>query len=181
MYEKRLETKSLYKGMFLNFVEDKVELDDEHTSLATRQYIVHPGGVCVVPVLENKKIVLVEQYRTPVDKVVIEIPAGKIDPGEHDTLATAKRELREETGYTASKWTKMADLLPCPGYSTETLYLYLAQDLLEGKQDLDEGEIVETLIVDFKEAFEMIAQGKIDDSKTINGIYMAAQILSNLN
>ncbi len=176
MLEKKLETKSLHKGKFLDFIEDKVELDDAAKTKAIRQYMVHPGGVCVVPILDDNKIVLVEQYRTPVGKVVIEIPAGKIDPGEQDTLLTAQRELREETGYTANTWTKMAELLPCPGYSTEILHLYLAQDLIAGKQDLDEGEIVSTLVLDLDQALAMIQEGKIDDSKTINGILLARSL-----
>jgi ADP-ribose pyrophosphatase len=176
--EKTLSSKLLYKGKFLDFVEHQVEIDVQPPQIASRQFFIHPGGVCVLPILDDNKFVLVKQYRKAIDQILIEIPAGKIDPGETDTLETAKRELLEETGYRANTWINMGELIPCPGYCTEKLYLYFAKDLVPGEQDLDEGEFVEPLIIDCDTAVDMIYDGQIRDSKTVNAIFMSTKYLS---
>jgi ADP-ribose pyrophosphatase len=171
--EKSISSKILYEGKFLCFKEDQVRILTEPPIESLRQYLVHPGGVCVVPILDNRKIVLIKQFRMPVNELLLEIPAGKIDPGETDNLETAKRELKEETGYTAKTWLDLGYTLPCPGYSTERLYIYLAKDLEPGVQNLDHGEVIENHIISIDEAIQKIRTGEIIDSKTIVGIHLA--------
>lgn len=173
MIEKSISSKTLYQGKFLCFKEDHVEIQVEPPIRSLRQYLVHPGGVCVVPILDDKKIVLIKQFRMPVNDLLLEIPAGKIDHGETDNLLTAKRELQEETGYTAKTWIDLGYTLPCPGYSTEKLYIYLAKDLMPGAQNLDHGEVIENYIIGIDDALQKIKSGEIKDSKTIVGIYLA--------
>ena len=173
MIEKSISSKTLYQGKFLCFKEDHVEIQVEPPIRSLRQYLVHPGGVCVVPILDDKKIVLIKQYRMPVSDLLLEIPAGKIDPGETDNLETAKRELKEETGFTARTWIDLGYTLPCPGYSTEKLYIYLAKNLEPGVQNLDHGEVIENHIITIDEAIQKIRTGEIIDSKTIVGIHLA--------
>ena len=177
MIEKSISSKTLYQGKFLSFKEDQVEIQIEPPIISLRQYLVHPGGVCVVPLLEDKKIVLIKQFRMPVNDLLLEIPAGKIDPGETDNLLTAKRELQEETGYTAKTWIDLGYTLPCPGYSTEKLYVYLAKDLQPGSQNLDHGEVIENYIISIDEALQKITTGEIIDSKTIVGIHLAMKYI----
>ncbi len=173
MIEKSISSKILYEGKFLCFKEDQVRILTKPPIESLRQYLVHPGGVCVVPILDNRKIVLIKQFRMPVNELLLEIPAGKIDPGETDNLETAKRELKEETGYTAKTWLDLGYTLPCPGYSTERLYIYLAKDLEPGVQNLDHGEVIENHIISIDEAIQKIRTGEIIDSKTIVGIHLA--------
>ncbi len=177
MIEKTISSKLLLKGKFLDFIEDIIEIENHDGKHYTRQYLVHPGGVCVVPILDDKRIVLVKQFRKPLEKTILEIPAGKIDPGEPETLETARRELREETGFTAENWKYLGEIYPCPGYSTEILYIYVATGLKAGDQDLDEGEVVETEILSLPEITEKINSGEIKDSKTISAVFMALEYL----
>lgn len=172
MIEKRLDTKLLYKGKFLDFVEDHIEIQGSSPLKAIRQYFVHPGGVCVVPVLDDGTVILVEQFRTPIGKVIYEIPAGKMDQGE-DTLVTAQRELREETGYSAKTWIDLGHTHTCPGYSTEALHMYLAKGLIEGNQDLDHGEVVEVSKMKLEDLIAKIHDGSITDAKTIVALFLA--------
>lgn len=178
MIEKTISSKLLLKGKFLDFIEDTIEIENHDGKHYTRQYVVHPGGVCVVPILDDKRIVLVKQFRKPLEKTILEIPAGKIDSHEPDTLDTAQRELREETGYTAENWKYLGEIYPCPGYSTEILHIYVATGLTAGKQDLDEGEVVETEILSLPEITEKINSGEIKDSKTISAVFMALEYLA---
>ncbi len=171
MLEKPTSHKSLYKGYFLEFVEDEVIIDTVPPIEARRQYFVHPGGVCIVPVLANGNVVMVKQYRTPVAQVLYEFPAGKIDKNE-DPFDTAKRELAEETGYRSENWTELGGLLPCPGYCTEVLHMYIARDLVAGVQNLDHGEIVELVEISVAEATRMVMTGEIRDAKTVAGLFM---------
>ncbi len=179
MIEKITSTRILYKGKFLDFIEDAVEIESEPIIQATRQYFIHPGGVCVVPILDDGSIILVEQFRIPLGKLIYEIPAGKRDIGE-EPFMTAKRELQEETGYTATQWTDLGHIYPCPGYSTEILYMYLAQGLVPGIQNLDHGELVNVVKMPIVKAIDMIHQGSIPDAKTISGIFLASKYL-NIN
>ena len=177
MHEKTISSKLLYQGKFLEFKEDKIEIDTEPKIEGFRQYLVHPGGVCIIPVLDNGDIILEKQFRKPLEKIILEIPAGKIDPGETDTLETAKRELQEETGYTAETWIDLGLIYPCPGYSTEVLQLYLAKDLKAGKQNLDYGELIELETLSLEEIEKKIHNGEIRDGKTITGIFLAKKYL----
>lgn len=172
MKEKTLNTKILHDGKFLKFVHHDIEIESDPPIKAIRQFVLHPGGVCVVPVTNEGKIVLVKQYRKPVEEYLLEIPAGKIDPGE-DTLITAQRELQEETGYQAEEWEKLGEIFPCPGYSDETLHLYLAKKLSPGDQNLDFGEFVTCHELSLKEIRKLILENKIQDAKTISAVFLA--------
>lgn len=169
MLEKRLSQKLLHNGYFLKFVEDDIEIDTKPPISGKRQYLIHPGGVCIVPVLDNGELVMIKQFRTPVEEVIYEFPAGKIDHGE-DPFETAKRELKEETGYTATEWIDCGATYPCPGYSTEKLYLYIAKGLSPGETNLDHGEVIDTFKISREEALEKAKNGEIKDGKTLNGL-----------
>ena len=171
MLEKVSSHRSLYKGRFLDFVEDEVIIDTQPPIEARRQYFVHPGGVCIIPVLANGNLVMVKQYRTPVAQILYEFPAGKMDKGE-DPFDTAKRELAEETGYRSENWTKLGGILPCPGYCTEVLEMYIARDLIPGLQNLDHGELVELVEISVADATRMVMTGELRDAKTIAGLFM---------
>ena len=177
MKEITTDVKVLYDGTFLRFVHHEIEIEVDPPMKASRQFVLHPGGVCVIPVTNEGKIVLVEQYRKPIEQMLLEIPAGKIDPGE-DTLTTAKRELEEETGYTANDWQKLGEIVPAPGYSDEILYLYLAKDLKSGAQNLDHGEFVNCKEFSFDEIEKLIYENKLQDAKTISAIFLAKKSLS---
>lgn len=176
MLEKRLDRKVLYKGVFWDFVEDQIEIEDSDPPIRSiRQYLIHNGGVCIVPVLDDGRVIMVKQFRTPVGKVLYEFPAGKVDKGE-EPFTTAKRELTEETGYTASEWTDMGETYPCPGYSSESLYFYIAKGLTDtGEQNLDYSEVVDPVIFTMEEALEKVRNGEIRDGKTINGLFFLVQ------
>ena len=160
----------------MNFVEDEVLIESPQGEIkGRRQYFTHPGGVTVIPVIEDpqtkeKSLVLIRQFRTPLGKVIYEFPAGKRDPGEQP-LATAKRELREETGYIADIWIDAGCIYPSPGYCTEILYMFIAKGLHAGESSPDEGEIIETEIMSLDQAINKIMIGEIRDSKTINGVF----------
>lgn len=176
MIEKTIDSRVLHKGLFLDFVEHDIEIENTEPLIKSkRQFFLHPGGVCVVPILDNDKIVLVRQFRKAVEKTLLEIPAGKIDPGETENIATAKRELREETGYTAKTWVDLGEIVACPGYCSEILYMFLAKDLIPGEQDLDHGEVVEKVILPIQEAKEMVFKGEITDAKTISALLLCEQ------
>ena len=170
MIEKQLSSKILHKGRFLDFIEDQVEIENSGGIVAPRQYFSHPGGVCIIPILDKDYIVMVRQFRTPVGEVIYEFPAGKRDKGEAP-LETAVRELKEETGFTAKTWLDRGFIYPSPGYCTEKLYLYQAEDLASGTDNPDEGEILEIEIMKIAKAFEMVSTGHIRDAKTICGLF----------
>ncbi len=175
MIEKQLSHKSLYKGYFLEFVEDEVEIESQPPIKSRRQYFIHPGGVCIVPVLANGNLIMLKQFRTPLGKIIYEFPAGKIDKGENP-MATAKRELAEETGYQSENWTDLGGLYPCPGYCTETLYMYIARNLIPGRQNLDHGELVEVFEISVADATRMVMTGEIRDAKTVAGLMFLANL-----
>lgn len=171
MIERTIYSRILYKGRFLDFMEDRVEIEVEPPMQASRQYFIHPGGVCVVPIIDDQ-IALIKQFRSPVGEIIYEIPAGKLD-GKEEPLAAAKRELLEETGYRSESWIDLGFIYPCPGYSTERLYIYLALDLIAGEQQLDHGEFVELDLMPLEQAQQLIYQGQIPDAKTIAALYLA--------
>jgi len=170
MIERQLSQQTLHQGYFLTFVEDHIEIEVEPPIQSRRQYFVHPGGVCIVPVLDDGRVVMVEQFRTPVGKIIYEFPAGKQDTGEAP-LKTAQRELQEETGYIASEWTELGGIYPSPGYCTETLHMFLARGLSEDEKNPDHGEILENKYFTIEEAISKVMNGEIKDSKTIAGLF----------
>ncbi|WP_053957369.1 NUDIX domain-containing protein [Inediibacterium massiliense] len=165
--EETIKTDMIYKGKIINLRVDTVKLPDEKSG--TREIIEHPGASCIVPITENKKIIMVKQFRKPIEEILIEIPAGKLDEGE-DPYDCAIRELKEETGYTAQNVEYLFSFYTSAGFSNEMIYLYVAKDLILGEANPDEGEYIEVEEYSIEELLEMIYNGQIKDSKTIMGI-----------
>ncbi len=172
--EKMLESKVLFKGRLLDIYRDLVRLPDGTTS--TREYTLHPGAVAIVPILPDGKIMLIRQFRYPTGKVLVEIPAGKLDPGE-DYLVTAGREMEEEIGYKAGKFTLLGEIDPCVGYSNEHMWICLAENLTEIENNLDHDEFIELFPVSLEEAVHMATDGSITDVKTIIGLLWTERFL----
>lgn len=174
--EKQISTELLFDGTVLHVYKDDVQLPDGGT--AVRELIKHIGAVCVIPVTDDGRVVLERQYRYPISRVVIEIPAGKLDYADEDRLEAAKRELHEETGLTADKWTDIGLYYPAPAYSDEKITMYLAQGLHKGKQDLDEDEFLEVFTMPLTELVEKVLSGEISDGKTQIAALKAAALLA---
>jgi ADP-ribose pyrophosphatase len=173
--EHKLERELVFQGRMLKVHRDTVRLPDGNT--ATREHIYHPGAVAILPVLDSGDIVMERQYRYPLGRDFIELPAGKMEPGEAP-LATAKRELREETGYSATHWEFMASIHVAIAYSNERIDLYLARNLTLGKTGLDDEEFLEILTVPPEQAFQWLREGRISDSKTMVGLLMYEKMLA---
>lgn len=166
--EKTIRRETIFSGRVVKLYVDEVRLPNGKTS--TREIIDHPGAVAVIAITDEDKIVLVEQFRKPLEKTLVEIPAGKLEPGE-DPEACAKRELEEETGYTCENLKQIASFYTSPGFANELMYLYLAEDLTRTKElQLDEDEFVEVVEVSFQEAQQLIKDQKIHDAKTMYAI-----------
>jgi len=166
LIEKRLGGRTLLSGGFLEVHKDEVSLPDG--SRATREYIRHGGAVAVVPLLDDgpdPRLVLVRQYRYPTGKVLLEIPAGKLDVGETQ-LACAQRELREETGYVAREWAFGGEIHNAAAYSSESIWIWLARDLVPGPARPDSGEFVETVTMTLGELAAVHDRGELPDVKT---------------
>ena len=173
--ESQIEGTQVFRGKLLDVRLDRVRLPDGHE--ATREYVVHQGAAVVIPVLDNGELVFERQFRYPLGKVLIEFPAGKIDPGE-DVFTTAKRELLEETGYSASEWRHLGVMYPCVGYSNERIEVFLAQGLTQDKgPQLDHGEFLELLSLGLDEALYAVRSGEISDAKTVTSLFWAEKVL----
>jgi ADP-ribose pyrophosphatase len=170
-----IDSEVLSQGSLLTVKRDKVQLANGNTS--HREYVMHPGAVVIVPILANGNILLERQFRYPLHQVFIELPAGKIDPDE-DILNTGKRELLEETGYSAMDWVKLGVQHPCIGYSNEVIHIYLAQNLSAGKDQRDEDELLEVFDLSLDRCLLMIVQGEITDSKTVVALFLAEKYLN---
>ncbi|MBR4632008.1 MAG: NUDIX hydrolase [Elusimicrobia bacterium] len=172
--EKVFKKNRIYTGKAINFCKDEVVLPNKNK--AVREYIDHPGAVAVVPFINKTDIIMVKQYRYPVDKITYEIPAGKLDKKE-SLLKCAKRELKEETGFETKNIKKLISFYPSTAFSNEELIIYIAKDLVSGKQNPDDDEFIENTIIPFKKALRMIKQGKIKDAKTVIALlYVASKI-----
>lgn len=178
LIERCLSSSTLVEGKMLKANHDEISLPDG--SAAFREYVLHPGAVLIVPLLPNGNLVFERQFRYPLGQVFIELPAGKIDLDE-DVLVTGKRELLEETGYTATKWMHLGVQHPCIGYSNEVIHMYLATDLTAGERALDEGEFLEVIELPFDECLEMVLRGEITDSKTITALFLTEKYLAKLH
>jgi ADP-ribose pyrophosphatase len=165
--EHRLGGQTLLSGGFIEVCRDEVRLPDGKT--ATREFIRHPGAVAVIPILDDGRCVLVRQYRYPIQKVLLEWPAGKLDAGE-STLACAMRELKEETGYSASEWAYGGEIHNAAAYSDESIWLWFARGLVVGERQLDEGEFVETVLMDPDQLDGVNLRGELPDVKTQIGL-----------
>lgn len=163
----------VYAGNFLQVRRDTVSLPDGKPT--TREYFRHPGAVVILPVFDDGRVLLERQFRYPSDKVFIEFPAGKLDKGE-DPLLCAQRELREETGYTATDWQFICTIHNAIAYSVEHLDLYLARGLIEGDRDLDEGEFLDIFTTSFDDLMEWVRSGKVTDVKTMIGAFWLDKI-----
>ena len=171
--EKVLSQEMIYEGKIINLRKDKVTVKN---GTSTREVIEHNGGAVLAAITDEGKMVMIRQYRRPADKVMFEVPAGKIDPGE-DPMVTAGRELKEETGYTAKDIRYLTRFYTSVGYSEEVLYLYLCRDLEPGETDFDENEALDIEEWDIQELHEMVMRGEIDDAKTLIAIEFAYNIV----
>ncbi len=174
LQETALTSKLVYEGIFIKVRKDTVRLPDGQESI--REYIVHPGAVAILALLDNGKILMERQFRYPAGREFIELPAGKIDAGE-DILQTGQRELLEETGYVASEWLHLTTSWPCIGYADERIEYFLARGLSHQGSKLDHGEFLEVFELSVPEAIDWVRQGKINDSKTIVGLFWLEKIL----
>lgn len=165
--EVTIGTKPIFQGKIISLQVDEVRLPNGAT--ATREIVRHPGAVAVIALVDDKMLV-VEQYRKPFDKNLVEIPAGKLDAGE-EPMEAAKRELAEETGYTAGQIRLLSSFYTSPGFADEKIYLYLAEQLEAGEVHLDEDEFLDCRAVTLEEAEQLVAEGRIGDAKTIMAVY----------
>ena len=172
--EKTMKSDKIYEGKILNLRIDTVELPDKKYS--KREIVEHSGGVAIVAVTDEGKIILVRQYRKAAEDFLYEIPAGKLEVNE-EPKETAIRELREETGYEAEKINYVSEFYTSPGYSNEKVYLFLAENLIKVDSQPEPGEFIDVEIFDIDELMKMINRGEIIDSKTIIGIYFIKDLL----
>jgi ADP-ribose diphosphatase len=170
-----ISSETLVKGKLLHAKRDKVRLPNGHET--EREYVEHPGAVLIIPLLDDGRLVMERQFRYPLHRVFIELPAGKIDLNE-DPLETGKRELLEETGYSASEWQFLASFHPCIGYSDEVIHLYLARGLTLGKPHEDEDELLDIFTMSLREAMEAMRRGEITDGKTMIALFWADRHLN---
>lgn len=168
LIETRIAGAQAHKGSFLDVHCDTVRLPDGRA--ATREYIRHNGAVAVVPLLDDGRLVLVRQYRYPLQQLLLEFPAGKIDPGE-DILVCGRRELAEETGYRAREWAYAGKLHNAAAYSSERIEIFFARGLTPGERSLDDGEFIDIHLHSADELDAMAARGEITDAKTLIGLF----------
>jgi len=176
--ETRLSSQALFQGNFLHAFRDEVALPDGST--ASREYVLHPGAVMVVPLLTdpegNLRLVLERQFRYPVDRVMVEFPAGKLDPGE-SVLACAVRELQEETGYRAREWARAGVMHPVIAYSTEFIEVWFARGLVAGERSLDPGEFLDVFTATPQDLLQWCCDGTVTDAKTLAGALWLQNVL----
>jgi len=173
--ETRLDSELVYEGNFISVRKDSVRLPDG--SVSTREYINHPGAVAILALLDNGNLVMERQFRYAPQREFFEIPAGKIDHNE-DILLCAQRELLEETGYVASEWMHLTTAWPCIGFADERMEYFMARGLTHQGSQLDDGEFLEVFELSLADAMEWIRQGKINDSKTIVGLFWLEKTLN---
>ena len=176
LIESCISSEQIWQGRLLDVRRDRVRLPDG--SEGVREYVTHPGAVVIIPVLPDGKLIFERQYRYPVGRVMLELPAGKIDPNE-EPLLTAKRELREETGYAAAEWRHLGTMHPTIGYANERIEIFLAEALTSlGQNNLDEGEFLELIEMSLDEAMEAVRKGELTDGKTLSALLWAEKVLS---
>lgn len=176
LIEKKVSSEEIFDGKLLHVFSDTIELPDGKS--ATREYIKHQGAVAVVPVTENNEIIAVRQYRYPIGRVTVEIPAGKLDKGEKP-LEAAMRELSEETGVSGADITYIGGLYPSVAYTDELIHMYMAENLEYGEAHTDDDEFLDVVKIPVDEFVEKILGGEIMDSKTQAAVLKVAMILRN--
>jgi len=164
LIEKTLDTRTIHEGKIITFTEQTVELPNGKQ--AKREVVLHPGAVTVLAITDDEKILLVRQFRKPCDRILVETPAGKLEPGE-DPLESAKRELEEETGYRAAHWKKLNAFYTSPGFANELIHGYVATGLTKMEQKLDEDEFLDVIEADAAEVQRLIDNEEIYDAKTV--------------
>lgn len=179
LIEKKLSSTELFKGRLLHAFRDEVSLPNG--AVASREYVVHPGAVMVVPLLEDAsgalQVVLERQFRYPLGRVMVEFPAGKLDAGE-DCFHCARRELREETGYSARQWAHAGVLHPLVAYSTEFIDIWFARGLSMGPRQLDEGELLDVFTATPMQLLDWCRQGLVTDGKTLTAALWLQNLIS---
>lgn len=178
LIEHRVHQEELLRGNFLHVLRDTVQLPNQN--LATREYVVHPGAVMVIPMLDTSdglRLVMERQFRYPVGQVMTEFPAGKLDPGE-DPWLCAQRELLEETGYTARQWARAGVLHPVISYSTEVIEIWFAKDLSLGQRQLDQDEFLDVFTATPTDLMAACQQGLLTDAKTLTGLLWLQNVQS---
>jgi ADP-ribose pyrophosphatase len=179
LVELKLSGHEIFKGRFLHAFRDSVALPDGTT--ASREYVVHPGAVMVIPLLQGEdgqlRVVLERQFRYPIGQVMVEFPAGKLDAGE-SVKACAQRELLEETGYSAREWVRAGQMHPVIAYSTEFIDIWFARGLTAGERHLDSGEFLDVFTATPAELLQWCMEGKVTDAKTLTGALWLQNVLS---
>ncbi len=173
--ERYTGSNDIFRGRILHVMDDTVSLPNGKR--ASRELIRHIGAVCVIPVTEDGMVYVERQYRYPIDRVITEIPAGKLDSDDEDILEAAKRELREETGLTAEAWTDLGLFFPAAAYCDETITMFLARGLREGVQQLDPDEFLDVKKVPLTTLVDEVMNGTITDAKTQCAVLKAARLL----
>lgn len=173
--EKTVDSKRYFEGRVINLRVDTVEL--ENGTLATREIVEHPGGVCVIGLTDDGKIPMVRQFRAPFGRALLEVPAGKLNYGE-DHFECGKREFLEETGFFASEYVYFGSLYPSVGFLTENLHIYFAKGLTKGEQHLDDDEFLNVEFFTLDELLDLVDKNEIKDAKTVVAIMKLARYLS---
>ncbi|MBQ4516547.1 MAG: NUDIX hydrolase [Clostridia bacterium] len=173
--EKTIGSEKIFDGRVIRVRRDTVELPNKHTS--TREVVEHPGGVAIVPIDNDGNVHMVRQYRYPLGRLCLELPAGKLEYGE-DHRECGLRELGEETGMEAGNFEYLGVFCPSPGFCQELIHIYLATDLKQGKIHLDEDEFLEVEKYPLSDLIKMIHEGKIQDGKTVIGLLLAKDVLN---
>ncbi|AGW89377.1 MULTISPECIES: NUDIX domain-containing protein [Cupriavidus] len=166
---------TVHRGKFLTLKQDIVRLPDGKQT--GREYIVHPGAVMMIPLFDDGTVLMERQFRYPIGEVMLEFPAGKLDPQE-GAQRCGERELLEETGYSAARWDYLTRIHPVISYSTEFIDIFLARDLTHGEAQLDDGEFIETFITPVEQVLDWVRSGRITDVKTIIGAFWLEKVIS---
>ena len=174
LYEEKVSSREIFKGKILKLYFDQVRLPNNR--ITTREKVEHPGAVAVVPITNENEVILVKQYRYPVDTVLTEIPAGKLD-GTEPPIECARRELKEEVGGQGGNFIHLAQIFTSPGFSSEKMDIYLVRDFEEKENNPDDDEFLHIIKIKLKDCLEMIKNGEINDAKSIIGIMMARDYL----
>lgn len=172
--EIQLSREEIFEGKVLHVVRDTALLPNGEE--ATREMCLHVGAVCVIPIMEDGSVIMERQFRYPLGRVFFEIPAGKLNYADEDPLEAVKRELREETGAVAKKYTYLGEMVPSPALLTERIQMYMAEDITFTERELDEDEFLDVQFVTLDRLYEMVMSGEIKDAKTQIAVLKAYQL-----